>query len=123
MAESGERLSDDDARELIASESVRVIDIRDDDAFGDVHIPGAAQVAGGDAERIAEQLDEGERVIVVCDDGERSAELAGELRERGFEASSVEGGMKRWARDRLPSQPSADPGKTVEPPKLPGAGV
>jgi rhodanese-related sulfurtransferase len=47
-------------------------------------------------------------LIVVCARGERSAEAAGRLRERGYEAASVEGGMKAWSDDRLPVQPAED---------------
>ena len=119
-----ERIDSDQARELIAGGEAQVIDIRNREEFGEIHIPGARPVADADADALADELDEGSKVLVVCEDGERSASLAAELRERGIEASAIDGGMKSWAGDGLPSQPSEDfEEEPAEPPKLPGAGV
>jgi rhodanese-related sulfurtransferase len=121
--QQAERVDSDRARELVASDEVIVIDIRDPDEFAEVHIPGARPAPDSDPESLAAEL-EGETVLVVCDEGERSASFAAELRGRGIAADSLDGGMKRWARERLPTQPSGDPRKEPEgPPKLPGAGT
>jgi rhodanese-related sulfurtransferase len=121
--ELGERVDVDRARELVASSEVSVIDIREPDDFADVHIPGARPADGVDAEALAEEVGDEEKALVVCDDGKRSAEFAAELRERGVEAASIDGGMERWTKHQLPSQPSVDPRKEPEgPPTLPGTG-
>ena len=60
----------------------------------------------------------------MCEDGEQSGEVAAKLREQDVDAASLEGGMSAWTSDRLPTQPTTDPGEGErEPPKLPGAGV
>jgi rhodanese-related sulfurtransferase len=118
-----EQIDSDRARELVASDEVTVIDIREADRFAEVHIPGARPVSDADPAPLAEEL-KGRTVLVVCEEGQQSASFAAELRRRGIEADSLEGGMKRWTRDRLPTQPSGDPRKEPEgPPKLPGAGT
>jgi rhodanese-related sulfurtransferase len=48
-------------------------------------------------------------VIVACENGKESAEVADELRERGVDAVSLEGGMDAWRSDDMPMQPSRDP--------------
>jgi rhodanese-related sulfurtransferase len=60
-----------------------------------------------------EGVDDQRPLIIVCGDGERSASLAAELRERGREVASIEGGMKAWEGEKLPMQPSSDPDDDV----------
>jgi rhodanese-related sulfurtransferase len=43
--------------------------------------------------------------VVVCADGNRSGELADDLRERGFEAATIKRGMKGWTQKGLPTLP------------------
>jgi len=45
------------------------------------------------------------RVVVLCEDGKRSAEVAEDLRQRGYQAAIVKGGMKAWAGDKMPTLP------------------
>jgi rhodanese-related sulfurtransferase len=48
-------------------------------------------------------------VIVACEDGNRSAEVAEQIAADGREAVSLEGGMASWRSDDQPMQPSEDP--------------
>jgi rhodanese-related sulfurtransferase len=105
MAELEETVDPKRARELVATERAQAVDLRGEDDFGSGHIAGALRVEGDDLEQATESLDEDRPVIVVCADGDRSAEVATDLRERGFEAAAVKGGMKAWAGDGLPIQP------------------
>ena len=119
----GERVEAEDARVLVAGGKVDVLDIRDDDAWGEAHIAGATHRAEASRDQIAGELDRDRPLIVVCDDGERSATLAEELREEGFQAASLEGGAKAWSDEKFPTEPSPDPQKTEpEKPKVPGVG-
>jgi len=106
------------ARELIATERIQTLDLRDQDDFADAHIAGAVRVEGDDIEAALESLDEDRPVIVVCADGKRSAEVASDLRERGCQAAVIKGGMKAWAGDSLPTQPRED--EEFEGPRRPG---
>ena len=93
------------ARELIAREGVQVLALQDEDDFAEAHIAGAVRFEGDEVDAAVESLDEDRPVVVVCPDGEQSAEVAADLRERGYEAADVKGGMKAWSGDKLPTLP------------------
>ena len=93
------------ARELIAREGGQLLDLRGDDEWVEARIAGAVRPEGDDLDATLESLDEDRPLLVICSDGERSAEVAGELRERGFQAASIKGGMKGWTGDSLPFLP------------------
>ncbi|MCA1694903.1 MAG: rhodanese-like domain-containing protein [Actinobacteria bacterium] len=103
-------LAVEDARKRIAGneeERSRVVDIRPFDEFAEGHIAGALHLDESGADEVEQGLggEESERWILVCDDGARSAELAGELSGRGIEAAYLDGGMKAWIKENLPTQP------------------
>jgi rhodanese-related sulfurtransferase len=108
MAELEEIVEPKRARELLASERAQTVDLQDDDDFRAGHVAGAMRADPDDLDRAIEPLDEDRPVIVVCADGERSAEVVSDLRERGLQAAAVKGGMKAWAGDGLPIQPRED---------------
>jgi rhodanese-related sulfurtransferase len=125
MAETApETVDTERARLLLAEGDVRVIDIRSQEEFADYRLPGSVNQPDADANAVRGELGEDDKVLIVCGSGERSAQVAGELRERGHEASSLDGGTEAWKSDRLPTQPSPDvDAGEAEPPKLPGAGT
>ncbi len=98
-----------EAREAIATAEAQVIDIRDKEAWLDGHVPGSLHAAGEQLEIRIEELSTEQPVIVVGDDDDQSAEVAGSLRERGFEARVMKGGMKAWKDEKFTLQPSEDP--------------
>jgi rhodanese-related sulfurtransferase len=100
-----ETLEPERARELVASDGAQVLDVRSEDDFADSRIAGAIRAEGDELDSAIESLDQDRPVLVVCDDGKRSAEVAEDLRERGYEAANVKGGMKGWLGDKLPSLP------------------
>ena len=100
-----ENVKPDCARELIASERGQVLDLRGDEEFAADRIAGAVRPSGDDIETALESVDEDRPVLVICEDGKRSSEVAADLRERGYQASVVEGGMKAWIGDKLPTLP------------------
>jgi len=100
-----EELEPGRARELIASEGGQVLDLRDDEEWVEVRIAGAVRGSGDDLDSALESLDSEHPVLVVCTDGGRSAEVAGDLRERGMQAAALKGGMKGWTGDGLPTLP------------------
>jgi rhodanese-related sulfurtransferase len=106
------------ARELIARERAQTLDLRDEDDFADAHIAGATRADGEEIEAALEALDQNRPVMFVCADGKRSSEVAADLRERGYQAAVVKGGMKAWTGDSLPTQPRED--EEFEGPRRPG---
>jgi rhodanese-related sulfurtransferase len=120
MAEDGSdetTLSPADARKLIAGGEATVIDVSTEDEWGRIgNIPGALRVAEDDVESRLDEVREDTKVIVVCGEGERSAEVARRLREdRDVDAVSIEGGMLAWEDEKLPLQPSEDPSLPDDP--------
>lgn len=100
-----QELEPDRARELIASEGGQILDLRGDEEFAEDRIAGAVRPEGEDIDSALESLDEDRPVVVVCEDGNRSSEVAEDLRERGYQAAIVKGGMKGWTGDKMPTLP------------------
>jgi rhodanese-related sulfurtransferase len=106
---SEETIKVDEARETIARGEAQVIDVRDKESWLDGHVPGSLHVAGDQLEVQLDELTEGQTVIVVGDGGGECDEVASTLRERGYEARVMEGGMKAWKDEKFTLQPSEDP--------------
>jgi rhodanese-related sulfurtransferase len=127
MSEEGnEALPDsvdpDQARELVAGGRVRVIDVRSAEDYAAERISGSVHAEPDELEGGVEADGVGrDAVLVVCADGERSAEIAAKLRDEGTDATSIEGGFEAWADDGKPTAPGSD--EEYEGPKvtLPGA--
>ena len=90
---------------LERGERVTVVDVRKPKAHAEGSIPGSVNFDAYDAlhagdERAMEglQLPEGEgaQVITVCNRGHSGAVAAEQLRRRGHEAFSLEGGIEAW---------------------------
>src|ERR671910_1150143 len=105
------------ARELVAGGRVAVIDIRSEEEWSGVgNMPGAVHVPDADEldSRLGD-LPDREALLVVCTDGERSADVAERLTGQDRRAISIEGGMAAWRDNNLPLQPSEDPTLPSEP--------
>ena len=104
---------------LERGERVTVVDVRRGEDFDEWSIPGSVHYDAYDAlnagdERAMEglELPDGVPVVTVCGRGRSSAVAAAQLRRKGYEAFSLEGGMQAWSLAW----------NTAEVP-LPGAGV
>ena len=99
-------LSPDDARLLVGNAEAQVIDIREDaDAFAEGHLAGAVHVPGGDPEALPDDISEDKVLLLVCEAGERSADLAEKWQDEGRRVAYVQGGMEAWASSGMPTQP------------------
>jgi len=105
---AAEELGPEQAREVVATQRGQAVDLRDRDEFAQGHIPGGVNVPEEELEDRLDELSKDLPVIVVCADGDRSGHVVGELRERGYEAASVRGGMQAWRGDDMPLQPAED---------------
>ncbi len=73
-----------------------IVDVRDAEAFECGHIPGAVNIP---AEALYDaELPRDKELYVCCAKGLVSADVADELRERGFAAYNLEGGYAEWLR-------------------------
>ncbi len=118
-----EQVDAEEARVLIAGGKVRVLDIRSEDDFAAERITGSVHC---DPDEIEDELDndpaDQERgVLILCEDGSRSAELAERLRGGDVRVTSIDGGFDAWVGDHLPTAPTPD--EEYEGPKVtvPGA--
>jgi rhodanese-related sulfurtransferase len=98
------------AQEEIQGGDVVVIDVRDPERYDTGHLLGAINVPSGESARDAHDeayaeairktgANPGDRLILVCGQGNRSARTADALRnEHGFtNAASIIGGAKLWS--------------------------
>ncbi|HKH22136.1 MAG TPA: rhodanese-like domain-containing protein [Solirubrobacterales bacterium] len=96
-------------QEIDAGDAV-LVDVRDAERYEAGHLKGALNVPSGESARDAHQASyaeamkeagaaEGDRVILVCGQGNRSARTADALRnEHGFtNVASIIGGSKLWS--------------------------
>ena len=93
------------ARELIARDGAQPLDLRSEEEFAAGHIAGAVRASANEIDAALESLDADRAVLVVSVDGEATDEVAATLRDRGFEAAPIEGGMNGWVDDKLPMLP------------------
>ena len=121
MGEQGDKTSvkPDEARLLVGQAKAIVVDVSTTEEWRRVgNIPGAIKISADDVESQLDELPDRDTVLVVCPDGERSAEVAGRLRDNDVEAVSLEGGMQAWEDEDLPLQPSEDPELPEDPEPL-----
>ena len=88
---------------LERGERVTVVDVRKRKKHAQGSIPGSVNFDAYDAlhagdERAMEglELPEGARVVTFCNRGTSGAMAAEQLRRRGYEAFTLEGGMEAW---------------------------
>jgi sodium/bile acid cotransporter 7 len=87
-------LTPEDAKQLLASGTAILVDVRTPAERSVSMIPGA--IATDDYERRAAEFD-GKRVITYCTIGYRSGLYARKLRERGVDAANLAGSILAWA--------------------------
>jgi rhodanese-related sulfurtransferase len=89
---------------LERGEPVTVLDVRKGEDHAEWSIPGSVNLdaydalnAGDESAMEGVELPEGAPVVTVCNRGRSSAVAAEQLRRRGHEAFSLEGGMRAWS--------------------------
>jgi sulfur-carrier protein adenylyltransferase/sulfurtransferase len=92
-------ISTDDVKKLVdAKAPLKLIDVRESDEFGKGRLPGAIHVARSYLEqRIENKADRGDKIVLYCASGIRSAFSAKTLLEMGYtDVASMSGGYNRW---------------------------
>ena len=84
----------------------QIIDIRDEIEVSHGAIPGALAMRPEDIE-IRENTDRSKKLVICCSRGKYSVEVAENLREKGFDAVSLEGGYAAWLVDFFQEQEEA----------------
>lgn len=87
-------VSVEEAKELITSGEVKVLDVRTDEEFSTGHIPGAQFIPLKVLDGKLSELDKNIKYLVVCRSGNRSAQASALLSENGFKnIYNMTGGM------------------------------
>jgi rhodanese-related sulfurtransferase len=98
-------------KKLKQGEPVFVLDVRDEDKYrmGSLEAEGVRPVnipyvaMKSEAEHVTEQvshLPKGTEIVTVCTTGNKARKAAELLREKGYSAVSLEGGLTAWKEQR-----------------------
>ena len=100
-------ISPSEAAQLLAENQARLIDVREPWEFSTAAIAGSLLMPMGEVPaRAHQQLDPGQRLLVLCHHGQRSFNVTVWLRNQGFEhAQSVRGGIDAWSSELDPVIP------------------
>jgi len=85
---------------LDKNEKFVLLDVREPREYEAAKIPGSRLIPLGDLPNRAAELDKKAKYVVHCRSGGRSARAVALLREKGFDATNVAGGILAWA-DRI----------------------
>lgn len=91
----------------------QLIDMRDEVEMAHGAIDGAVTIKPEEIET-CEILDPSKKWIICCSRGERSIEVAERLKEKGFDAVSLDGGYRSWLMEQLSESDEPNKAKDVE---------
>jgi adenylyltransferase/sulfurtransferase len=80
-----------------------LVDVRENWETMLCRLPHALHMPVEEIELRAEELNPNEEIVVYCHHGVRSAAVAQYLRQRGYNARNLAGGLDAWARTVDPS--------------------
>ena len=111
----GQRIQEVDVTDASAGlEQNVLLDVREADEWEAGHAPGAKWVPLCNLESARFQIAINRRIVCVCRSGGRSAKATEQLKQWGFDAVNMTGGMKAWAAQGLPVvRDDATPGEVI----------
>lgn len=80
-----------------------MVDVREPAELAESAVPGTIDIPLGQLESRASEIPTGKPVLVFCRSGNRSQEGAAILAAKGYDASTVEGGIIAWQDAGLPT--------------------
>lgn len=90
------------------------LDVREPYEYEAGHIEGSLHIPIGQIQTRWEELDKERPIVVVCQIGQRSDLVAGFLRENGYDAANLSGGLAAWTAAGLSLVSGAAPGGIVD---------
>ncbi|HTI56020.1 MAG TPA: rhodanese-like domain-containing protein [Verrucomicrobiae bacterium] len=79
-------------------DSLVLLDVREDWETALCRLENATHIPIEEIEFRTAELDQSEDIVVYCHHGVRSAAVANFLRQQGFKAVNLQGGLDQWAR-------------------------
>lgn len=73
-----------------------LLDVREGHEWSQVRIPSALHIPMNSVPNRLDELPRSRPLVVICAHGSRSYGVAHYLREQGFDAASLQGGITRW---------------------------
>jgi rhodanese-related sulfurtransferase len=94
-------ISVSEAAALLSEKHAKLLDVREPWEYAKTSIEGSLLMPMGEVvSRAPEELDQKERLLVLCHHGIRSMSVAAWMRGNGFEQTqSVRGGIDAWSRE------------------------
>lgn len=86
-------------------EELVLLDVREPREYEKARIAGSTLIPLGFLKARLGELDKGAKLVVLCKIGGRSASAVNFLREQGFDAVSLAGGIDAWSARIDPSVP------------------
>ncbi len=77
-------------------EDLVVVDVREPAELEGGRIEGSINIPLGELAYRISEIDQGRRVVTVCETGDRSSDAAQMLNDQGFDSENLEGGMWGW---------------------------
>lgn len=75
---------------------VFIVDVREDWEYASGHVPGATLIPLGQLASRLSEIPKDKTVVAVCRSGNRSGQATQLLRQQGFNAHNMQGGMISW---------------------------
>lgn len=82
--------------DIRSRDDVVILDVREDDEFKSGHIPEAQWIPLGQLSSRLNELPKDKTIVAVCRSGNRSGQATEILRQNGFDAHNMQGGMNSW---------------------------
>ena len=95
------------------TDTYQIIDIRDKEEVQKDEMPGAVYVPSDEIET-SEKVDLSKKLIICCRIGKISIDVAEQLREKGVDAVSLEGGYTAWLLDSIKRKEAESISRDVE---------
>lgn len=92
----------DPTEALASAPSAYLLDVREVDEWQAGHAPDAVHIPMMDLPGHLDRLPRDRRIICICRSGNRSGRITEFLRQQGFDAVNMVGGMIAWAGSGLP---------------------
>lgn len=89
---------------LRGNPDVFIVDVREQDEFAAGHIPEATLIPLGQLSNRLSEIPKNKTVVAVCRSGNRSGQATQLLRQAGFDAHNMAGGMISWEQAGLDVQ-------------------
>jgi rhodanese-related sulfurtransferase len=91
-----------------------LLDVREDDEWQAGHIDGSQHIPLGELGDRLSELPTGRRIVAVCRSGSRSGAAVRGLKNLGYDAENLDGGVTAWTKAGLPLVDDAGrPGRVI----------